>query len=401
MREARRLGLPIIGLVDTNCDPDEADYVIPGNDDAIRSCSLVIRAIAEAIEAGKSQVRPEEFEAAAAANGQPEEPEAAPEAEPEPGAGGRARAGRGAPEPSRAADEPPAEQRARGTGGERRRDRGRGGRRSRRRRRPMAEIPATLVKQLRDETGAGMMDAKRALQETEGDLDAAKRLLRERGMAEAGKRAGRETTEGIVLARVDERVGTLVAVGCETEPVSKNDEFRAFAREGSRRRRAGRPGRGRPARGGAAGARRQARREHRRRGAARFEKQGDDEVLAAYVHPPANKIGVLVRAKGPAEVARLLAMHIAFAAPLYAHRDEISEEDLATELEILEKLPEVQSRPEEHREKIVEGMLSKRFFGQTVLPDQEWIHDTGKTVAKALEEHELEVLEYERYALAG
>jgi small subunit ribosomal protein S2 len=80
VREARRLGLPIIGLVDTNCDPDEADYVIPGNDDAIRSCSLVIKAIARAIEEGKSQVRPEEFAAAAATNGQPEEePEAAAE----------------------------------------------------------------------------------------------------------------------------------------------------------------------------------------------------------------------------------------------------------------------------------------------------------------------------------
>jgi small subunit ribosomal protein S2 len=73
VREARRLGLPIIGLVDTNCDPDDADYVIPGNDDAIRSCSLVIRAIAKAIEDGRSQVRPEEFEAAAASNGQPQE----------------------------------------------------------------------------------------------------------------------------------------------------------------------------------------------------------------------------------------------------------------------------------------------------------------------------------------
>jgi small subunit ribosomal protein S2 len=74
VNEARRLGLPVIGLVDTNCDPDEADYVIPGNDDAIRSCSLVIRAIADAIEAGKQQVKPAEFEAApAATNGRPEE----------------------------------------------------------------------------------------------------------------------------------------------------------------------------------------------------------------------------------------------------------------------------------------------------------------------------------------
>jgi small subunit ribosomal protein S2 len=88
VREARRLGLPIVALVDTNCDPDEADYVIPGNDDAIRSCTLVIRAIADAIEAGRQQARPEEFEAAAAvSNGQPEEqeePAEAPEAEPQP-----------------------------------------------------------------------------------------------------------------------------------------------------------------------------------------------------------------------------------------------------------------------------------------------------------------------------
>jgi elongation factor Ts len=264
----------------------------------------------------------------------------------------------------------------------------------------MADVPATLVKQLRDETGAGMMDAKRALQETDADLDAAKKLLRERGMAEAGKRAGRETTEGIVLARISGDVGTLVAVGCETEPVSKNEEFRTFAGrvldtveqdgpdaveglESERQELVGKLGENIVV-----------------RGATRFEKQGDGEVLSAYVHPPANKIGVLVHARGSADVARLLGMHISFAAPIYAHRDEIPEEDLATERSILEKLPDVQSKPEEIRPKIVEGMLAKRFFGQTVLPDQEWIHDTGKSVEKALAEHELEVLEYQRYALA-
>jgi elongation factor Ts len=265
----------------------------------------------------------------------------------------------------------------------------------------MTEITATQVKELRDETGAGMMDAKRALQEVDGDFESAKKLLRERGMAEAGKRAGRETTEGIVLARITEPHGTLVGVGCETEPVSKNEAFLAFAARVLDEVERGGPE--------AADALEQERMELVGkigeniviRGAARFTKQADDEGLTAYVHPPANKIGVLVRAKGPAEVARQLAMHIAFAAPLYANRGEISEEDLATEREIFAKLPEVQSRPEEHREKIVEGMLSKRFFGQNVLPDQDWIHDTGKTVAKALAEHELEVLEYQRYALAG
>jgi small subunit ribosomal protein S2 len=87
VREARRLGLPIIALVDTNCDPDEADYVVPGNDDAIRSCSLVVRVIADAIEAGKAKATPEDFAPAPAEETQPEaepEPEEAPPAEPEP-----------------------------------------------------------------------------------------------------------------------------------------------------------------------------------------------------------------------------------------------------------------------------------------------------------------------------
>ena len=77
VREARRLGLPVIALVDTNCDPDDADFVIPGNDDAIRSCSLVVRVIADAIEAGKTKVTAQEMAAPAP------EPESAPEAEAE------------------------------------------------------------------------------------------------------------------------------------------------------------------------------------------------------------------------------------------------------------------------------------------------------------------------------
>jgi elongation factor Ts len=262
------------------------------------------------------------------------------------------------------------------------------------------EIPASLVKQLRDETGAGMMDSKRALQETGGDLDAAKRLLRERGMAEAGKRAGRETTEGIVLARLDDTRGTLIAVGSETEPVSSNEEFRAFAQrlldaveragpeaaaelEDERVELVGRIGENIAI-----------------RGAARFERQGD-ETLGAYVHPPANKIGVLVKITGSAELARQLAMHISFAAPRYRTRDEVPTEEVESERGIYEKLPEVQDKPEQVRDKILEGMLRKRFFAQTVLQDQEWIHESGKTVGQVLEQQGAEVHEFERYALAG
>ena len=97
----------------------------------------------------------------------------------------------------------------------------------------MAEISAALVKELRDRTGAGMMDCKRALQETNGDMEAAIVVLREKGMAQAAKRAGRETTEGKVGYRLAEDgcKGTMVAVGCETEPVSNNDEFLAYAKK--------------------------------------------------------------------------------------------------------------------------------------------------------------------------
>ena len=263
----------------------------------------------------------------------------------------------------------------------------------------MTEIPANLVKQLREETGAGMMDCKRALQETGGEIDAAKRLLRERGMAQAGKRAGRETTEGVVLARLDGKRGTLVAVGCESEPVSKNQEFLAFAQrvletverdgpeaveqlEDERVELVGRIGENVAV-----------------RGAARFEQEGD-ETIGAYVHPPANKIGVLVKIRGSAELARQLAMHISFAAPRYRTRDEVPTGEVESERAIYEKLPEIQEKPEQVRDKILEGMLRKRFFAQIVLLDQEWIHESGKTVEQALEDQGAEVLDFARYALA-
>jgi elongation factor Ts len=263
----------------------------------------------------------------------------------------------------------------------------------------MSEIPADLVRELREMTGAPMMDCKRALQETKGDLEAAKQLLREWGLAQAGKRAGRETTEGVVLARVDDAKGTLVAVGSETEPVAKNAEFQSFAervldivdQEGPEA---------------------VERLEDERtelvakigenilvRGAARFE-SSNSEAIAAYVHPPANKIGVLVKAEGSPEAARRLAMHIAFAAPRYATREEVPEEEIANERSVFEKLPEVESKPEQARPKIVEGMLGKRFFAEAVLAEQPWIHEPKKTVAQALEEEGLKVLDFERYALA-
>ncbi len=263
----------------------------------------------------------------------------------------------------------------------------------------MIEISVALVKDLREQTGAGMMDCKRALQETGGDLEAARKLLRERGIAQAGKRAGRQTIEGTIGYRIDDGRGAMVAVGCETEPVSKNAEFLAFAQRVLEAVEAGGPE--------ALSSLEPERMELVAqigenvvvRGAARYE-ASDAEVLAAYVHPPANKIGVLVKARGPAEAGRRLAMHISFAAPRYATRDEVPADEVAAERAIYEKLPEVQSKPEQVRPKIVEGMLGKRFFAEAVLADQPWIHDPAKTVGRALEEEGLELVEFERFALA-
>jgi elongation factor Ts len=262
------------------------------------------------------------------------------------------------------------------------------------------EIPASLVKELRDRTGAGMMAAKRALEETGGDVEAAQRLLREQGMAAAGKKAGRATTEGEVLASVSGNVGAIVAVGCETEPVSKNKEFLAFAEavfeaveengsdavaelEERRLELVGRLGENIEV-----------------AGATRME-AGEGELLAEYVHPPANKIGVLVRVKGsdPA-AARRLALHISFAAPRFRSVDEVPEEELANERAIYENQADVQSKPEEVRSKIVEGRLRKEFLSGVALSEQSWIHDPSQTAGKALEEAGLEVLEFVRYSLA-
>src|SRR5690349_6746703 len=93
----------------------------------------------------------------------------------------------------------------------------------------MTDITAAMVKELRDATSAGMMECKRALQETDGDFDEAVKLLREKGMASAAKRADRVTTEGKVGVMVRENVGAIAAIGCETEPVSNNDDFLAYA----------------------------------------------------------------------------------------------------------------------------------------------------------------------------
>jgi elongation factor Ts len=133
-------------------------------------------------------------------------------------------------------------------------------------------------------------------------------------------------------------------------------------------------------------------------GAARLEAE-DGEILAAYVHPPAEKIGVLVRAQASPELARMVAMHISFASPRFITRTEVPVDEVAAERAILEKLPDLEGKPDEVRGKIVEGRLAKGFFAEAVLEDQAWIHDPDRTVGEALAEHDAEVRDFVRYAL--
>jgi elongation factor Ts len=267
----------------------------------------------------------------------------------------------------------------------------------------MAEISAALVKELRDQTGAPMMDCKRALQETNGDMEAAVRVLREKGMAGAAKRSDRATPEGKVGYRLAEDAtrGTMVAVGCETDPVSNNDEFLAFAKKVLELVEANGPG----AEAELEGERAQLVGKLGENvvvvGAARFEAL-DGAKIAAYAHPPRNKIGVLLQVRGGSDdLARKVAMHIAAMKPSWIGRDDVPEETVSQEREIYAGSDDVQSKPVQARDKIVDGMLNKRFFGANVLLDQEWIHDSGKKVGDALKDEGAEVLEFERFELSG
>jgi elongation factor Ts len=248
-------------------------------------------------------------------------------------------------------------------------------------------ISANLVKELRDATGAGMMECKRALQETDGDLEAARTLLRERGLAQAGKRADRATSEGLVGYRQDDAHVTMVAIGSESDPVAQNDEFQAFAKKVLDTV-------------DAKGTEAVAELEDERvqliaklgeniviTGAERYE-ASNGEILGAYTHPPANKLGVVVKLQGGTpELARQLAMHISFGRPEWVSKEDVPAELVEAEKQILLNSDELAGKPEQAKDKIVEGMLAKRFFAAQpggALTAQPWIHDSAQTVGQAV-----------------
>ena len=268
----------------------------------------------------------------------------------------------------------------------------------------MAEITAALVKDLREKTGAGMMDCKKALTETNGNLEEAVDWLRTKGLAAAAKKSSRVASEGLVGVAVDGGSGAVVEINSETDFVARNESFQDFvqtvaglaletkgdmdALKGSAY-----PGESRTVDEqlthliSTIGENMNLRRVEYR--------SVDSGVIASYIHnaaaPGVGKIGVLAALQSDGDAAKLaetgkqLAMHIAAASPVAVSRDDVDQELLDRERAVLSEQARESGKPEEIIEKMVEGRLRK-YYEEICLLDQTFVIDGESKVSQALEE---------------
>ena len=275
-------------------------------------------------------------------------------------------------------------------------------------------ITAQAVKALRDRTGAGMMDCKKALTETNGDMDEAVKFLRTKGLAAAAKKAGRAANDGMITIVGDDKKKAILELNCETEPVSKLGDFRGFgddlvqqvldsgaqsADELKAQLFAGDPGH-----------------TVEQMVSLKVAVIGENIVLnqcalieaapgnslASYVHM-GGKIGVVVEGSGGASAEALhdVALHVAAAEPRYVTRGEVTDDLLATEREIALKQSMEQGKSEEIAKKIVEGKMEK-FFVSEVLLEQPFAKDSNVSVGEYLKANSGEdatVVRFVRYKL--
>jgi elongation factor Ts len=249
----------------------------------------------------------------------------------------------------------------------------------------MAEISAGLVKELRELTGLGMMECKKALAETGGDLKKAEELLRVKSGAKASKAAGRIAAEGVVgsFLSVDSKVGALVELNSETDFVAKNDDFVSFARELAETAASKNPKDLAELVSPAVEAKRQSlvQKIGENITIRRFKRLQAAGKLALYLH--GTKIGVLVDYEGPDELGKDLAMHVAFAKPRHLDKSEVPADLVAQERKIHEARAKESGKPPEIVAKMIEGALNK-FLGEITLLGQPFVKDDKQTVAKVL-----------------
>ncbi len=272
----------------------------------------------------------------------------------------------------------------------------------------MANITAQMVKELREKTGAGMMDCKKALVQTEGDFDAAVDFLREKGLAAAGKKADRIAAEGTTYILEQGNEAILVEINAETDFVSKNDKFVALVEELSAHLLATKP------------ANVEAALETEINGAKvsdyistaiatigekislrRFEikTKSDADAFGAYLHM-GGRIGVLVVLEGStdASAAKDIAMHIAAINPTYVSRDEVSAEEVEHERKVLTEQALNEGKPENIVAKMVEGRLGK-YFEDICLLDQTFVKNSDQKVRTFVESTGGTVTGFARYAV--
>jgi elongation factor Ts len=267
-------------------------------------------------------------------------------------------------------------------------------------------ITAETVKQLRERTGAGMMECKKALVETKGDLDAAAELMRKSGLAKADKKSARVAAEGTVVAERDGNSAVLVEVNCETDFVARSDEFQAFARDLAKAALARSPDSLEALLGSANGA---GSFEDQRRAliakigenisVRRFVKVTAPGALGAYIH--GSRIGSLVALEGGDEpLARDLAMHVAAANPAFIDAGEVPQAVLDKEREILTDQAKGEKKPPEIIAKMVEGRLRK-YLAEITLLGQPFVKDPEITVEKLVKKAAAKVVRFVRYEVGA
>jgi len=268
-------------------------------------------------------------------------------------------------------------------------------------------ITAEMVKNLREETGAGMMDCKKVLTETDGDLKKAAELLRERGISKAAKKSGRIASEGLVCASIsnDKKIGAILEVNAETDFVAKNEEFREFVSDVASivvkenpkdiesllevkyknetktvkevlTEKIAKIGENMSI-----------------RRFARYESQG---LIESYIHGD-GKIAVLVDfKKGDSTLAKDVCMQIAASKPEYVKREEVPQDMVKKEMEILKAQAMNEGKPAEIAEKMVQGRIGK-YYAEICLVDQEFVKDPNVKVGQLISEKGAEIVRFARF----
>ena len=271
------------------------------------------------------------------------------------------------------------------------------------------EIKASMVKELRDKTGAGMMDAKKALVEANGDMEKASEILRQKGIASADKKMGRIAAEGVVSTYIKGNTGAMVEVNCETDFVAKNEGFKALANEIAKVIVDKNPenldalNKAQTSDGTVVEEyiKAQIAKIGEKITIRRFTRYDDDSMVSTYVHN--NKIGVLLEVKAQNDndetrtIAKDICLHIASSAPEFVSREQIPAEVIGEEKRIEMGKEDLAKKPENIREKIVEGRINKLMASRCLL-EQPFVKNPDETVEQLIQ-GKMTVVKFERYVL--